>query len=104
MYVLLFTEINGSDKVIIGAMLTVNDMSHLTPNAAWHQVELTDLPVDFETFSNNFEKYQVTDYATTPVVELQSGETLGDRVLSTIDTSIPMALERANQATIFQNL
>lgn len=71
-------------------------------------IEDTDLPTDVETFLNNFEKYEIAGGfgGNAGVIQLKSGEVVTPSRYTTdrVDDTIPKALERANKATIFENL
>lgn len=113
MYLLLDTESNGPDLNINAVSILAKAPSafelslEAVPSSPtefrFRYIQDTDLPVDVETFLNNFDKFEMVG-GTVPVT-LISGEVVTNRYNSTlIDASLPLALTRANKATIFQNL
>lgn len=121
MYLVLDTEVNGADLNINAVTIRAEDLSadEITfynsisgpSEDRYRFIDASVLPVDLETFLNNFDKYEIVggvgdDMVDGIVPTLKSGETVSDsRYMSSyIDDTIPEALERANKATIFTNL
>lgn len=93
----------GSPKPVIGYSFTANGIPGIPAGANdYEYVDVTDIPVDLDVFAANFHRFQVLG----TTVELQPGESLGDRVIDPIDIddSVPQALGRANKVSIFENL
>ena len=57
---------------------------------------LAAIPVAMNTFMNNISHYKVVGGTT---IELISGHSLDDRIISSPDNSIPLTLKRANTVT-----
>lgn len=107
MYLLLDTTLNGGNYDInavslCGGTPLASAIAAGNSSDDYEYVEDTDLPTDIETFLNNFEKYEIVGGN----IQLRSGAVVGSRYIDVgdRDNTYPMALKRANSATIFANL
>lgn len=104
MLIHVLTKIDGPQKLVYGVSTYVNPIPGGPPVETddYLFIEDTDLPVSFEVFCENFDKYEIVAGA----VQLISGATIDSRYIESgdVDDTLPQTLSRANKVTIFNAL
>ena len=94
----LYTEIVSGNSVVKGVSI-VRSAPGTVPSGVFYLPE-SALPVSMRTFMENYTKFRVNGSA----IEQLASTTLSGRVVGSVDSSRPLALDRDNKVEMFLNL